>query len=260
MSHIPIQMLPAAAGYSTANTRGTNVQSGSAGALGSWVELVSSLPYDAMGFFVSTINANSEQHKLEIGVGGSGSEVSLGELTVSLDGTYINHFVPIPIAAGTRVVARCQAGNVSGAATHIVPVRGKSDDPKVSRGVLLNWSDANGLGAVDPGATANTKGSWTEMTASTSRDVSAITLFFDIKGNAGGRWGVDVGIGGSGSEQTIIENLGVTSEAFRSAARPSTIGPIWTPIPAASRIAVRVQSSDNTATQRNLGVAIVLWE
>jgi len=213
-----------------------------------------------MGFYVTTINVNSDQHKIEIGIGGSGSEQTLGEVTLSLDGTCVNHFVPIPVASGTRVVARCQAGNVSGAAVHIVPVRGKTDDPKVSRGVLLNWSDANGLGAIDPGGTANTKGSWTELTASTSRDVAAITLFFDIKGNAGGRWGVDVGIGAAASEVTIIENLGVNSEAFRSAARPSTIGPIWTPIPSGTRIAVRVQCSDNTATQRNLGVAMVLWE
>lgn len=260
MSQKLIQVLPEAVGYVAASSRGTSVSSGSAGALGAWVQLTASLPQDCTGFYVCTINVNSEQFKLEIGVGAAGSEVSLGELTVSLNGTYINHFVPIPLSAGSRVVARNQGGSSSAAAIHIVPVRGSSTDPNVSRGVLLNWSDANGLGAVDPGLTINTKGAWTELLASTSRHVSAITLFFDVKGDAGGTWGVDVGIGDSGSEQVIIENLAVTSQSFRTGASPSTIGPIWTPIPAGSRIATRVQCTINTDIRRNLGIAMVLWE
>jgi hypothetical protein len=260
MSKIPAQLLPASAGYTTASSFGTTVSSGAGGATGSWTQLISSLPQDAIGFYVSTNNISAGTFKVEIGIGAAASEVSLGEVSVSLNNSYVNNFVPIPIPAGSRVSARSSGGNVDNIAVHIIPVRGYSIDRLAANGIMLNWSNANGLGAIDPGTTANTLGSWTQLTASTSRDIVGYSLLFDIKGNAGGIWGLDVGVGAAASEIVVLQNMPITSEAFRSAARPSIVGPIWTPIPAGSRIAVRCQCSINTATDRNLGVGMVLWE
>ena len=260
MSKVPAQLLPVSAGYVSASSLGTTVASGASGVAGSWVQLSASLPQDAMGFYVSTTNVNAGAFKVEIGIGALTFEVSLGEVTVSLNSAYVNNFVPIPLPAGARISARSSGGNLDNCAVHIIPVRGYSIDRLCANGVLLNWSNANGLGAIDPGPTANTKGAWTQLTTSTARDVMGYTLMFDIKGNAGGIWGVDVGIGATGFEIEILQSLSVASEGFRNAARPSIVGPIWTPIPAGSVISVRCQCSINTVTDRNLGVAMTLWE
>lgn len=88
-------------------------------------------------------------------------------------------------------------------------------------------------------ASANTKGSWFELSASTSADICWLEIYADPfeSATAGVMIAIDIGIGASGSEQTIISNLLVSvptnySELLRTAF------PLQ--IPAGTRVAVRL--------------------
>ena len=63
---------------------------------------------------------------------------------------------------------------------------------------------------IDAGGTANTKGSYTQMVASTSRDYCALAWCMDslnVTPANTANFLVDVAIGGAGSEQVIVSNL-----------------------------------------------------
>lgn len=119
-------------GIDTANSRGTGTTpSGSP----SWVQIVASTARSYHGFFLQCVSANSNQimvYDLEVGIGGSGSEVvifkALGLIyrnfvvvSGSIPSTsYINQInVPVAIPAGTRIAVRCTLTFQSGGA---VPV------------------------------------------------------------------------------------------------------------------------------------------
>ena len=93
-------------------------------------------------------------------------------------------------------------------------------------------------------ATANTKGSWVELTASTTFTSNWIKV--DISGvDVPGL--LDIGIGAGGSEQVIIPNL-----QFNSRAQGGAYGPYLFPIliPAGTRIAARAQDQFGTQTMQ----------
>jgi hypothetical protein len=69
---------------------------------------------------------------------------------------------------------------------------------------------------ITPNATANTKGSWVELTASLDHDTTGgiiITLgSIESSTTSEGSYLVDIGIGGSGSEEVVLSNLKFTRE------------------------------------------------
>jgi hypothetical protein len=92
-------------------------------------------------------------------------------------------------------------------------------------------------------------GAWTELTSATPDEFHAIHLLSHYGGSTTGRGIIDVAIGQSGSERTIIEGLPfahMNSNIRSSAWRISM--PLY--IPSGSRIAARVRRSD-TASLRN---------
>lgn len=98
--------------------------------------------------------------------------------------------------------------------------------------------------------------------SSTARDAKGFTLIGYGNGSATAnvRFFIDIGVGGSGSEVTVLENLCAAQESFRVALNGTPFGPFWVPIPAGSRIAARAQCSSATATDRVPRVSLVLWE
>jgi hypothetical protein len=95
--------------------------------------------------------------------------------------------------------------------------------------------------AVTASGTPHTKGSWAQVVASTTTDVTAIEIFaltntFQTGTNTSTL--LDIGVGGSGSEQVIVPNINVGYEFLG-------VGmwefPVF--IPAGSRVALRSQSA-----------------
>jgi hypothetical protein len=105
---------------------------------------------------------------------------------------------------------------------------------------------------VTAGATAHTKGSWTQLISSTTYDAYGIWIGIDgvHVSAAVSNYLVDIGVGPAGSEQVIIPNLNVWgADATAAGLNPHQF---WFPvyIPAGSRIAARSQSVTASKTCR----------
>jgi len=113
-------------------------------------------------------------------------------------------------------------------------------------------ASARDLITVTAGATAHTKGSWTQLISSTSHDAYGIWIGIDgIHVSAAATpYLVDIGVGPAGSEQVIIPNLDVWgADATAAGLNPHLF---WFPvyIPAGSRVAARSQSATANKTCR----------
>jgi hypothetical protein len=252
-------VMPTSIGTDTANSVGTSITSGgSGGVFSAWTQLVASVDATAEGFYAHIYPLNAGYYQFEIGIGGAGSEVVIA--TVLSQGSCAGIYVPIRIPIGVRVSARVSAATGSSACRILLTLnRG--------RGITQMYGNSRAIGITsgvwtqaDPGATANTKGAWVELVASTLYDVRAITLSYgtDNTGSTNAAL-MDLGVGASGSEQVVISNMSGPNTAFGAG---NCLGLYNLPIPAGSRIAVRMQSSTNVTTgnQRQLRFAAVLWE
>lgn len=103
-----------------------------------------------------------------------------------------------------------------------------------NRQIITNDSS---IVVVTAGSAANTKGAWTELIASSSRNASLIYLNVAATATSGVNTAtlIDIAIGASGSETIIAENIAVGS------AQPIQLSFPYK-IPAGSRISVRNQS------------------
>lgn len=130
--------------------------------------------------------------------------------------------------------------------------------------IMADWPLASGFRAesfgtstatqggttVTSSATANTKGSWTQLDASTAFDASTLLLWIVVQFQDT-LYLLDVGIGAPGSEQVIASNLlisqsvGVTSDIILPIA-----------IPAGSRIAIRSQDNFGSSSLYVTGMLI----
>lgn len=259
----PVQICPTSGG-TAATTQGTAVSNGSTnGVKGSWAQLIASTDTDACGLLLYTRGVNSDiTYQVELGVGGSGSEQSIGDVASARTGSAVTPFyIPVAIPQGSRLAARSAGNAFNGLQASVTLVRGRSFDPLVSRGRMYGWS-ATTYTTVDGGASANTKGAWAQISASTTNDAKGFSLILHGRDeiDTDTRYHIDVGVGGAGSEQLILADFVATAEGFRGDARPTGFGPIWTPIPAASRLAMRLQANSTDAENRTLRCGLVLWE
>lgn len=260
----PAQISPASAG--TTATQGSSVASGGGAGVytSTKVQLVASTDTDYAGLWATMSEGTSIGSLFKLYVGGSGSEVEIAELIGSASAQ--NHcpvFVPIHVPAGSRVSAAKADSDGFGATAriHVTPVRGSSYAPLVSRGIAIGVT-SGALPNVDAGATANTKSAWVELIASTARDAKGFTLcgWGDASCDTSVRLHIDVGVGASGAEQIIFADAGASQVSYRTELIGLPLGPVWTPIPAGSRVAVRVQCSSTSANSRIPRLGLILWE
>lgn len=102
---------------------------------------------------------------------------------------------------------------------------------------------------VTSSASANTKGSWVQIIASTSLDARLMVVYI-TPASTGRRYLVDIGVGGAGSEQVIAANLMVNNSASQSI---PFVFPVA--IPAGSRISARSQAATGSS---DVTVAVTL--
>ena len=233
-----------------------------------WTELTAATPFDLHGFLIQTGECNpTATYLVDIGIGPSGSEVVLWpDLLMGANGQMSLNvtWVPLFIPAGTRIAARVQSSTgdstdkarwriLGGRSPFPFPV------PLCSRVIAYGADTADSGGTtVDPGATANTKGAWYEVTAATTAETKVLYLALGTRGNSAmaDGWGeVDIAVGAAGSEQVIFTEqrirLRATEDIF-----PPLVGPIPVSIPAGTRLAVRAQCSITDATDRLFDVAL----
>ncbi len=247
-------------GSDTSDSTSTPITAGSSHVKGSYIELIASTSFDYNSIDLKIREFSQGVKLLDIAIGGAGSEeVVIPNITVNFiggAGGCASLLLPITVPEGSRISARLQAA--AGGASMEVSGSGYGGSFFNSTGLGTVTDYGTVLGSskgtvVDPGATTNTKGSWTELTSSTSSDSKECLLGIGINGNtiAGpNRWLVDIAIGGGGSEEIINSDIQLVSNTAEA------ISPIFVPIPiqvpTGTRLAIRSQCSTNDATDRLL--------
>lgn len=241
----------------------------SANTLGSYSEIITSIPRDStwaeviIRDIIST--AGVVVNLVNIATGTAGSEVvRVADLVVTRDATSGQaggsaiYFFPLAIPAGTRIAANCQSQIASG---QVAIAMTFFDDAFDSCGVGgpidtygTNLATGNGT-QIDPGATANTKGAYVVMSASTTADLAGFFIGFDGSGTPGSvviSISVDVAVGASGSEVVILPDwqFVMVCVSTRRAIYPQSTPFFPIHIPAGSRIAIRASCSSASSPSR----------
>lgn len=260
------QIIVTQGGALTASSLGTVVQDsrGAAGAFGAYTELIASTDYDAIGVYLGS-RPGGAYWNYELGIGAASSEVSVGACCCAAGGNGMQFFyVPAFIPAGSRLAVRGgTAGSYAADSTAVgYLVRAQPGQLRKSHRGTLGGVTTGAWTTLDGGATANTKSGYTQLVSSTSRDAKGYSLFFATPSSqtSNTTYLVDFAIGAAASEVIILPNIYNVSKGYDYFAAPAVVGPIWTPIPAGSRLSMNLQCSSNTAADRKLQVAIILWE
>jgi hypothetical protein len=233
---------------------------------GSWAQVIASTAREAnsiaLWFPTTRVAATDSSMLFDIGIGGSGSEVAIvsnlvrGHMDASQTIT-----LPIRIPAGSRVTLRAQSAVVSKAADVAVSLLGDGGWPGLPVGQRAttygaNTATSNAVLLTDT-ASNNTKASWTEIVASTTNPMRwMVPLIGGDPGDtvwSGNTYAVDIGVGGSGAESAIIENLAATvstSEGVANLALP----PLPVNLPAGTRLAGRFQQANGAGESLTMSI------
>jgi len=255
----------AAAGQLTASSNGTLVTAAAtAHVKGAWSQLVAATGAEAswIEVYIGSV-ATAVDYLIDIGIGAAASEQVIIPNLVAGSGTGAagrssRFLLPLNIPAGVRVAARCQATTIS-STCRVSAQLGSGGWPLESglqRVTDYGTTTATTQGTtVDPGAVANTKGSWVQLAASTTNPIRAL-LFGQSNlvqtARTSCQWLFDLGVGAAASEVVVIPNRTVECVSTEDTIHPQGSGPFPVNIPAGSRLAVRAQCSITTVTVRNL--------
>ena len=244
------------------------VPSGTAHVKGGFTELLASTGFSYTNLLIGFSSRDNDVAIVDIAIGSAGNEeVILHDLLVDLS-TDTSRFdsqstmLPVSIPAGTRISGRVQAGSTTtnGPAAKFIGFGGS-----LSESSALSQSNAEGINLgttrgtqVDPGATVNTKGAYSQLTASSTKDYKGFFLTLDQNGNtapAAAHFLIDIAIGGAASEQIILP------EYWRQSDTDDVPGAHFSPffpiaIPIGTRIAARAQSTTNDATDRIFNISL----
>lgn len=255
------------AGAVLASTSATVMTAGTANVKGAYAQIIASTDVDAH-FITIYLAAGSAAgtYLVDFAVGAAASERIIINNLISqpshvVQNGYVYQF-SIFIPAGTRIAARVQS-NVASATMQICCTLGDyAFTGFTTLGVVETYgaTTASSQGTVvDPGATANTKGAYVEMVATTGYPIRMLYLAFGHIGTTTTvtrNWFLDIATGAAASERVIIENVMIQDESTGDMCDPTTLGPFPVSIPAGVRIAARCQSEIATATARNLNLCV----
>ena len=240
----------------------------SANTKGSWVQLTASAPFASAGFFVGFGNGDASTDLLvDIGVGAAGSEqVVVSNILVSIGSGFASSatdvFFPLAVAEGQRLAARCQASAANGDIDMGLQLCAGDFFSQLGLGRATtygaNTADSGGV-SVDPGAVANTKGAWSEISASITNPIRYMLICIGGQANAVMTSSfnlLDIGMGAAGSEQVVVDDLYLVAADNVDYYLPGMIG---RPVSVASgqRLAARKQCSTTDATDRLNDIVII---
>lgn len=232
---------------------------------GTYSLIVTRTPYDADGFFLETFgNVSTRNHRLDlVKEHAAGSAMLLTDYFIESSRSELQStYIPIKIPAESSLSARIQTNTAATDLNVALNLLNYGFTMPSGLQVHETWGLTAGVATtpttVDAGAVANTKGSWTPLVSSTTRNVRAFTIVFSTVTNISAISSllVDIGIGASGSEQVIIPNIPIGFNNGEDKITPARYGPISLHIPAGSRISARAQASTTTAANRQCGIVI----
>jgi hypothetical protein len=217
---------------------------GSNNTKGSYTQLIASTAHPAGGLLVILGGANTSggAYLVDIAIGAAASEqIILPDLYyhAQSDSTYMYFYIPISVPKGSRLSARTACSS-SGRTVrvNVTPVSGEAHE---SSAVAYGTDAANSRGTqIVSSGTGNTKGSWTQIASSTTQSHRWCVAMF--RGVSGSQYLVDIGVGGSGSEQVVVPNINLRDS---SGGDPVSFGfPLM--IPKSTRVAARCQAAGSS--------------
>jgi hypothetical protein len=249
-----------------ATTEYTTVTSGAANTKGSWTQLLAATAEDSAAMLLA-FTYPGVMFGIDLGVGAAASEtVLVPNIYVGCPGNALPHAILIPVFVkkGTRITARLQdsaGGNSMTLAVIMLktPVSAQmlplntwpSIGPTIgeSAGYLTSSSVGTTLTA---SASANTKGSYAQLIASTAKRSVCMLVFM---GNTviDQKFFIDIATGAAASEVVLVSDLFIWYSSDQ-------ITPVTIPImiPPGTRIAARCQC--NLAGSKTIKACITLLE
>ena len=238
-------------------------------AKGVWVQLVASTATDVawIAFAVQTHNSGGNVFAVDIAIGGAGSEIVIvNNISIFKNPSRGDRFFfPLMIPAGTRIAGRMSSDNLGdGMNVHMETYQDQFSSAGAGSGIdTYGFSNATNLGtAVDPGGTANTKGVYSQITASLTNDLAGFMFQMDTQNNTTGTstdlsWLIDIAVGAGGSEVIILPNFYQVSYGVNgNNLHIPTVGYMPMPIRAGTRISVRGQCSVTLTPDRTFGITL----
>ena len=240
--------------FATASSWIATTHSGTANTKGSWVTVIASTSKEANRLAVSAgFGTVFRDCLFDIGIGSAGNEVIvINNIPVSefSDENPIWLDFPVSIPSGSRIAVRQQATNTSGS-FRVVAHPYWGDVPRGTHGIYTYGADTSASRGtqIDPGGTGNVKGSWTQITSSTS--VNHSMLWVAIAGAGVSRFTMkfqlDIGVGAASSESVLIPDLELYTYSVTDAFNPTYFGPFPVQIPAGTRLAGRALNDANAS-------------
>ncbi|MCE9561874.1 MAG: hypothetical protein K8U57_07455 [Planctomycetes bacterium] len=226
----------------------------------SYGQIASATAYEWQGLHLEYIPAITGKHTVSIGLGAAASEFDLIAELLHQAGTSTSELgarllLPLRVPAGTRVAAKSSSASAGNAVIRGVHYGAAG---AVANGAFSELAGTASTGtAVDPGTSANTKGAWTQLSASTNYPWRGLLVSFASGSTSGATvsYLADVGIGGAGSEQVIVDNMQLAKNSSNG------LGPSWwgwfpCDIPAGTRVAARCQCTGTSSSSRQLAVNV----
>lgn len=236
---------------------GTTLTGGAANTYGSWVQIGPANGFDyAVEWIQVELNsgftaATTRNHYVDIGFGTDTSNVTVVIEKLCGSGATTNtghmYFFPMQFPSGVKLFARTQGTVASSTIKINLSVMGGNQNP----GTVFKNTQIKAIGATTASTTgtaitmgaSGAEGAWTQIVASSAEDYAGFMIagpyYVDTNMATGPSYTFDVGIGASGQERTIGENL--TKATIFSASEdwvgwhlPTLIG-----VPAGTRICIR---------------------
>ena len=254
-------------GADTTATAGTTLTSGAANTKGSYAQLVASSRINAFNLFL-IIGGNQsttlDEYLIDIAIGAAASEqVIIANIPWGRQTEIFIRAVPfsISIPAGVRISARCQCTSATKTIQIMGILVGRGLASPAGNAICTTYgaatADSGGV-SVDPGAVADTKGAYSEITASTTARARELIIAFGGRDNSARSicdWLVDIAIGAGGSEQVIISNIHLYAQSSDDALELYYV-PLPLGFPEGVRLSARAQCSITDATDRLFDVIV----
>lgn len=254
-------------GATEASTTGVSLTSGgSAGTKGSWVDVGSPISFPYKYLIVSMQNAtNTLEFALDVGINVGGNRFVIAEDLLftarGADGGFAQYALPLNVIGGAQLSARIASDTASSTVGTIFygfsnGIAGMAGFSRCR--ALHTYTTRPGI-TIDPGATPNTKGSWTELISACPADVAALLLYVggeDATISANQNF-IDLSIGAAASEQLILSNIVIPKSALHDYPPFSSFPIIPFFAPSGTRFSARTQSTTGTAGDRV--VVVGLW-
>lgn len=259
-----ITTAPGLSGSAYATTVTANA---SAHTKGAYAQILASTSADASRLWAGLLagGAANVAFLVDVATGAAASEVVLlADLPIQSgqDGmcTPSRVYAEVDIASGTRIAMRCQC-TAAGSQTLFAWIM-QQDRALQSLATPVTYGANTGtsLGVpIDAGGTADTKGAYAEITATTSAEHAAWSAVIGLNNNAIptlANFAIDIATGAVASEVIVFPDLIVRTSPITDLVTP---GEFWMPLTIASgtRLSARCASTTNDATDRILTIALV---